>query len=436
MLMGIDIGTTSISIVVFDSIRRRVAEVINVKNDFCVDDTRPYRYAQDPTKIAATVLQLCNTLFTRYHVIKIGVTGQMHGILYVDGDGEPVSRLYTWQDESGENICRGNQSYREYINETTGYDLVKGIAFGCVTHFYLQQNNEIAKNAARLCTIGDFIVMRLCRNREPVMHISNAAGLGLYRLADRRFDWEAMEKLSMDVSYFPCIESGYAVAGHTEENIPVAVAIGDNQASFLGSVVDMEGEVLLNLGTGGQISCFSKEVVTGACIETRPLAGSDFLVVSTVHCGGRAYAALEHFFRSVVAMAGFDAGPLYDAMERSIGNYRQSKEDIMVNTAFCGSRSNPMQRGEISNITLRNFTPENLVHGFLRGIAAELHPVFLEFAKSRHFCKLTASGNTIRKNQAFQKILKELYGLPLQLTEFPEEAACGAAFFAEKTEPL
>ena len=35
---------------------------------------------------------------------------------------------------------------------------------------------------------------------------------------------------------------------------PVCVACGDNQASFLGSVGDLAGSVLVNVGTGGQVS--------------------------------------------------------------------------------------------------------------------------------------------------------------------------------------
>jgi sedoheptulokinase len=354
----------------------------------------------------------------------------MHGILYVDMYGEAVSDLYTWQDERGEIPYAGDYTYREYLNKSAGYDLVSGIAFGSITHFYLQQNHAIPRGAAQFCTIGDYIVMQLCHNKTPLMHISNAAGIGFYRLAEREWDLGGMRKTGIDGSFFPEFTGGYAIAGYTEKSIPVAVAIGDNQASFLGSVKDMEKEILLNFGTGGQISCFSKEIVTGAFLETRPLINDDYLVVSTSHCGGRAYAALENFFSLALKMAGFDAPPLYDAMEKCIENYKEMPADILVDTAFCGSRSNPLQNGAIHNITLNNFKPENFVHGFLRGIAAELYPAFLLLSKNRDITKITGSGNTIRKNITFQRMLEEIYDLPLELTVFPEEAACGAAFFS------
>jgi sedoheptulokinase len=430
--MGIDIGTTSISIIVFDNAKNSVVKVINFKNNSSNIDIRPYRHTQNPNLIADKVLDICNMILRNYKIEKIGVTGQMHGILYIDKYGDAISPLYTWQDESGEIPYNENSNYREYINEITGDDMVAGIAFGSVTHFFLQCNREIRENAIRFCTIGDYIVMKLCHNTSPLMHISNAAGIGLYRLVEHKWNWEAIMKTPIDSSYFPEITEGYTMAGYTKNNIPVAVAIGDNQASFLGSVKDMETEILLNFGTGGQISCFSKEIVTASRIETRPLVENDYIVVSTSHCGGRAYAALEHFFSLVVKMAGFDTPPLYDAMKKCIENYNETKDNIIVNTAFCGSRDDPKQRGEIRYITLDNFTPENFVYGFLQGIANELYPVFLEFTKKHHIKKIMASGNTVRKNLAFQELLEKKYDLPLELTVFPEEAACGAAFFSNR----
>jgi sedoheptulokinase len=121
-------------------------------------------------------------------------------------------------------------------------------------------------------------------------------------------------------------------------------------------------------------------------------------------------------------------------MEKCVENYEEMEYNINVNTAFCGLRGNPLQRGEIRHITLDNFRPENFVYGFLQGIADELYPVFLEFIKNRNIKKLVASGNTVRKNLTFQKILKKKYGLPVELTAFPEEAAYGAAFFANTNE--
>ena len=58
-------------------------------------------------------------------------------------------------------------------------------------------------------------------------------------------------------NYTADVEKYPAYAGKT---IPVAVAFGDNQASFLGSV-NQDCKVLLNVGTGGQVSVYSEELI-------------------------------------------------------------------------------------------------------------------------------------------------------------------------------
>lgn len=58
MLMGIDIGTTSVSIVVFDQNSRSITEVINFPNDSAIKDDHPFRSIQSPQKILEAVLSV------------------------------------------------------------------------------------------------------------------------------------------------------------------------------------------------------------------------------------------------------------------------------------------------------------------------------------------------------------------------------------------
>ena len=43
---------------------------------------------------------------------------------------------------------------------------------------------------------------------------------------------------------------------------------------------------------------------------------------------------------------------------------------------------------------------------------------------------LLGSGNGLRKNRHLRRITENTFGMPLQLTEQPEEAALGAAMYA------
>lgn len=84
----------------------------------------------------------------------------------------------------------------------------------------------------------------------------------------------------------------------------VSVAIGDNQASFLGAVYDMENSVLVNIGTGGQISVLSDHCLMAENIEARPFVKGRYLLAGSSLCGGRAYAMLEKFFKTYAEAMG------------------------------------------------------------------------------------------------------------------------------------
>ncbi len=431
MILGIDIGTSTISIVLCrpDGV---VERVWNLKNDSKLPD-QLHPYLQDPAWICEQVQSHFQRISKEYSIERVGITCQMHGILYVDAKGQAVSPLYTWEDESGLEIAPSGRCYLDELNALAGTQLTRGIAFGCLTHFYLTRNNGIPQQAVCFCGIGDYIAMRLCGNTKPMVHISMAASFGLFDLRAQDFDRNAVHRAGLDARWFPKVIRGSQCVGHAPNGAAVSAAIGDNQASFLGSVRDWDSEILLNLGTGGQISCYSHEIVERDGIETRPLLDGDYLNVYTSHCGGRAYAALERFYRDVLEMAGMHSNSLYAAMEASAARLEdQPRDAVRVTPAFCGSRVDPLARCEISNLTLDNFNPAALSLGFMEGICQELYPFYQRCLTTHSFRQITGSGNTIRRNSVMQRIIERVFGLPLRLTDSPEEAAIGAVRYASQ----
>ena len=234
--------------------------------------------------------------------------------------------------------------------------------------------------------------------------------------------------------------------GTTETGILVAVAIGDNQASFVGSVKEPDKSILVNVGTGSQISLYIDRPVKCAQVETRPLADSGFLLVGSSLCGGRAYAMLEGFFREVVEMTGVVGtrgveviSGLYEKMEKAAEELLSQKDECVrqnkleVSTRFSGTRDNPLLRGSIGNIGTDNLTPQHFIAGFLDGIVEELHLLYESMLPSigeKGWEVLVGSGNGIRKNKLLQRIFSEKFGMQLQIPLFKEEAAYGAALFS------
>ena len=60
------------------------------------------------------------------------------------------------------------------------------------------------------------------------------------------------------------ITADYCIAGEYK-GIPVSVAIGDNQASVFSTLAD-EGNILLNIGTGSQVSVISDKILIASAM--------------------------------------------------------------------------------------------------------------------------------------------------------------------------
>ncbi len=426
--IGLDIGTTTISAIAIDGENGKVLKAITVDNDTAISSENKARRMQDPEKIKQKVFDLKEQLVKEFAPITaIGVTGQMHGILYIDKNGSSVSPLYTWQDASG-SLPYKDSTYAHYLSEKSGYPLASG--YGLVTDFVNRDLNEIPKNAITLCTIHDYISMSLTNKTSPLIHTSDAASLGCFSLKNKSFDKDAIKTLGLDYSFLPEVTAENAICGLDCNGIPVSVAIGDNQASVMGSIKG-EGCALVNIGTGSQVSVLTTKPCDFSEGEVRPLTRDNFMLVGAPLCGGRSFALLHNFFKECAKLFGGDTTKIYSVMD-AIAEQEKDNHSLKVDTRFCGTRKNPSIKGSISDITDTNFTPAQFVKGFLWGMADELYTLYAAMLPLTNIpvTSIAGSGNAIRKSPVLKEYLEEKFSLPLNIPAHREEAAFGAALFA------
>ena len=421
--IGIDIGTTTICAVAADSVSGAAVESVTSENNTFMEG-QPFERLQDPEAILRKAMGLIEHFTQKYDVGGIGITGQMHGIVYIDGDGSSASPLYIWQDGRGDLPYKDGMTYAQYVAKSTGGKAASG--YGGVTHFYNTVNDLVPAQAKTFCTIHDYLAMKLTGRLTPAVHPSDAASFGCYDIKNNRFDAEIM-----DTSFFPEVEVGKKIIGKTASGIPVSAAIGDNQASFIGSVREPDSSILINVGTGSQISVMSREAVETDNIEARPFDSGTFLSVGASLCGGRAYALIKDFFDEIITKAtGQSCKGLYDVMDGMGEAAYESGGIVEVDTRFGGTRHDTSIRGGITGIGLDNFTPGAFAAGVQQGMANELYNLYSEVKSNVKPQRIIGSGNGIRKNKLLQRIVSEKFGLPLFIPKFNEEAAFGAALFA------
>ena len=417
--IGIDTGTTSISIAAVNEEKELITSR-TVNHSSFMSGENPESRVQNPERITRIVLDTLDGIISELgQPSAIGFTGQMHGMMYVSVFGSPVSPLYTWQDTTGNDSV--NLLHEHGLHVSPGY--------GLATHYHLQRAGKIPGDAVKMTTISDYIAMKLCGNSEPVLSSDMAASWGCFDLEARHFNYYGLDEAGVDTSYLPNVVNGYKVIGQTPEGVPVVCSMGDNQASVKGAVQDEGNFVLVNVGTGSQVSFITREYYdTEGSIEIRPY-GDIYLLAGSSLCGGRAYAMLEKFYRDI---AGHE---YFSAMQEQAEAFLQSHgldEAWDVTTTFMGTRSDPAKKGSITGISEGNFCAGAFTVGVIQGILRELHEMYeaMTALTGRNANILVGSGNGMRKNALMQRLAGDMFGMGVNIPAFTEEAACGAALCA------
>jgi len=416
--LGIDIGTTTICAVAVESRTGRLVASRTVANDAATGSPA----CQSPERILVRCRELLADLGSVGDGETVGVTGQMHGIVYLDEGGRPVSPLFTWQDVRGDQPWQDGLTYAGHLSRATGHSMASG--YGLTTHFFLQQNGLLPPGATVFCSIADYVAMNLAGRPRPLVHPSNAAGFGLFSLEGNRFDPGALAATGIDSRLLPEIGPETVLGGTRTK---VAIALGDNQASFLGSVAD-PATILVNVGTGSQVSMLLDGPATTG--EVRPYWGSMRLGVGSPLCGGDAYATVKRFLEASVTAFGGRAVDPYTTMNELARQVLDSSEPLTVDTRFRGTRTDPGRRGAVTGISAANLTPGQLCLATLQGIVDELYELYAAMPQGTPPRFLVGSGNGVRKNPVLQTLFSRRFGLPLRVPLYDEEAAYGAALFS------
>ena len=422
--LGLDVGTTSVSCSVIDENGVRLFSK-TADNTYHIKSENPWEKLQD----CSGILALCRSLAAEAEescggLSAIGIDGQMHGIIYISDDGQALSPLISWQDGRGNLDC-GGKTYCSLARELTGENLPTG--YGLMTVFCDTLRGAVPEGARKICTIGDYIAMALCGGNEPFIHPSNAASLGLFDKKALKFNTKAIESLGIDLSLIPEVKSE-CIIGKTPAGVPVCIAVGDNQASVLGSL-GIERGVLINMGTGSQISVITDKCEDIPGLELRPYIGGKYLINGSALCGGAAYKSLERFFATVLEMFGHTPP---DGMMRIMDAAAEKSggRGITADTRLRGTRGDPNLRGGIFGISDDNFTPAAVSYAFMTGMCRELYDFYKLCPKDESPRFFAASGNGVRCSCVCRRILEDTFGCTVNIPMYSEEASYGAAVLA------
>ena len=456
LYLGLDIGTTKVAAVVVDAATGAQLAVESVAQAPPLPSA-PGRSEWDAEGLIVAALAAGRAAVAASgragQIAAIGVTGQQHGGLLVctaPGDAlRPLTPIIGWQDKRCDEPAGGFPSSVEWMRaltagvptEGTGCPLASG--FLGATLFWLARHGGLPTEPARATFVPDYLVARLC-DQPPVTDPTDAGGAGLFDA--RAGDWHAEMITALDLppDLLPPVRPTGTIVGRLAPaaaatlglpaGVPVTNALGDNQASFFGSVGVAPDALLVNVGTGGQVSAIAPRFVRGDLLETRPYLAGGFLLVGGGIVGGRAYALLRDFIgqsgRDIFGVTAPD--DLYARLNALAAAVPAGSDGLRCDPRFGGNRYDASQRGAFIGLDTHNFTPGHFARALLEGVATTFHDLYATIRATglAPHTRLIGSGNGIRNNPLLAELLREAFGLPLVTPQHREEAAHGAALLA------
>ena len=190
LVLGVDIGTTTITCLAMDTSDGDVVVRQTIANDarITAGDQAEGASEWDAEKIiertCVCLSRVVEQIRSSHDIVGIGVTGQQHGVVMVDESLNPVTAFISWQDRRAETVVPGlDLNYVEHAQALLGTDAQRRA--GCrlsagymgTTLFWLQQHKRIQERA-KACFIMDLFASRLTGN-SPVSDPSSAASSGL-----------------------------------------------------------------------------------------------------------------------------------------------------------------------------------------------------------------------------------------------------------------
>ncbi|EMA23142.1 MULTISPECIES: glycerol kinase GlpK [Haloarcula] len=271
---AIDQGTTGTRFMVFDHSGQVVANAYEKHEQIYPE---PGWVEHDPVEIWENTQEvvtkgLADAGVGAEQLEALGITNQRETTIVWDKEtGKPVHNALVWQD-------RRTTDRVEEIQEEDKVEWIRGkTGLECDAYFSATKTEWILDNAEPLKmqssrgadlreraedgellmgTIDAWLIYKLTGNH--ITDVSNASRTMLYNIHDMEWDEELLEEFGVPKSMVPEVRpsSDESLYGHTDadgflgEEVPVAGALGDQQAALFGQTCFDKGDAKNTYGTG------------------------------------------------------------------------------------------------------------------------------------------------------------------------------------------
>jgi len=425
--IGIDTGTSGTKALLLGEdgtvLARATAE-------YSLSSPAPGWSEQSPEEWWRAAEQCLETLSKQYTgpVSGIGLTGQMHGAVFLDEHGTVVRPAILWNDQRTVQECAeidaavGPERVRTITRNPplTGFQLPKIL-------WLRKHEPEAFARVRRVLLPKDYIRFRLTGTQ--VADLSDASGIGALDVERRAWSTEILSALHLDRSLFPdAVESAErtgVVSSGPYGGVMVAAGGGDQAAGGVGTGAVRDGVVSVSLGTSGVVFTALTNLPAAPTEQAHTFChatGRWHAMTVMLSCGGAVRWLRDTFY----------PGVSYDDITADAARVPAGADGLTFLPYLTGERSphnDPEATGSLSGLTIRH-TRAHVARAVFEGVTFGLLDglnVLRSMGVSPAELRISGGG---AKSAFWRQLLADAMGVPCVTLPSDEGPSYGAALLA------
>lgn len=448
LLLGIDIGTTGAKVLLVDGCDANAIAHRTV--EYPLHMPRPNWCEQNPHDWwRATVDAVRQVMATERvdpkRIAGIGLSGQMHGLVTLDKNGEVIRPAILWNDQRTAAEC---EAITRMIGQDRLIQLTGNIALtGFTAPKILWMREHEPEAYARIASIllpKDYIRYRM--SGERFTDVADASGTLLLDVAHRAWSLEMLDGLAVPHAWLPTVTECDIASTRlsTEaaqelgliEGTPIAAGAGDQAAQAVGSGIIDEGTVCVTIGTSGVVfapsNAYRPEPRGRLHAFCHAVPGMWHLMGVMLSAGG----SLRWFrdllgdeFNEHSCYLGKDP---YDLLADEASHIAPGADGLIFLPYLTGERTphnDPNARGVFCGLSLhhrRAHLARSVLEGITFGLCDSLD-LLREAGVEPKEIRLSGGG---ANSAMWRQMIADVFGEPVTTCESPHGAAMGVALLA------
>lgn len=440
-LLGIDLGTSSVKATLLRT-DGRVAG--SFAKEYSIDT--PYLNWAEQNPIIwwkATCFVIKNLLnkhkLNPKRIISVGLSGQMHGLVLLNKDNNPIRPAIIWPDKRSEKECEEikNSIDINLLYETTGLPVATGF-YGLSLLWVKNNEKNNYKNTLTAILPKDYIRYRLVENIAT--DASDGSGTLLFNIKKRDWSNEIINLLGLRKSLFPEVKESVDVSGNITKlasletgldyGTPVTIGGGDQAIGAIGGGVIEEGTVASVIGTGGQLITSIKNAIFDKEHRTHTLCHAlkdSWLLMGAILSGG---LSIRWFKDNIINnIYNIDS---YDFFSKEAERSEPGSRNLIFLPFLCGERTpymDPKARGCFIGLSITH-TKSDLIRSIMEGVTFAMKESILIFKELGVEIKTLLCSGGGGKSHIWRQIQADIYNMPNISLINDEHSSMGAALLA------